>query len=339
MVRRVKLEDIAKKVGVSKMSVSLALRDDPSIGEETKLVIRRVAEEMGYVPNYLAKGLALGKTYMLAAIVGGGFHDDYHNRFLRAAIEHAISRGYTLTVGMTGGLHNEREMYQKFKELMVEGFLCFHADDCTIYENMLSQNIPFILYTKYFPHLPCDAVVCDDVLGGGMLTDHLLDLGHERIAFVYDSILWNSSEVLGRIAGYRLAMERRGLAFQPDWVVPQPYKCDPNDDQPLYKLLNGPERPTALFVCNDVTAAHLYIWLKQIGFRIPQDISVCGYEGVYLGEILDPPLTTVSSPIEQMGREACKLLIDKIETVKGRHEPAIISLEPALTVRKSTVRR
>lgn len=344
MTKRVKLEDIAVKASVSKMSVSLALRNDPSIGEETRKRIQAIADELGYTPNKIARGLASGTTYTIAAMVGGALHDDYHNRFLKGATEYAIGRGYTLTIGLTeGDLELEKKTINSFQQMMVDGYLVFHSGDSGAYKELQRQGVPFVLYTKYFDDLDCDYVVCDDEQGGYLMTRHFLTCGHERIAFVYDKGIAASSEVRNRIAGYRRALGEAGIAFDEALLLPYEYSFDKDnfasDNPELYECLCAKDRPTAIFVCNDVVASAFYIAIKRMGYRIPEDFSIGGYEGVYLGAILDPPLTTVSSPIERMGREACKLLLDRIEKKLPQEGTIKTRLEPVLTIRNSTMRR
>ena len=344
MKQRVKLDDIAKKAGVSKMAVSLALRDDPSIGKDTIKMIREIANSLGYVPNSIAKSLASGKTNTIAAIVGGEMHDDYHNQFLKGAIEYATLKGYTLTIGLTENDKKlEANLINKFHQMMIEGFLLFHCNNISNYQLMKQLGIPFVLYTKYFNHLDSDYVVCDDVKGGYMMTKHFLSLDHKRIAFVYDIGLEKSSEVLNRIKGYKKALEESKVEFDPELVLPYYYSFNNSDiiteNTKLLQCLKSKDAPTAMFVCNDVVASAFYITIKSMGYKIPEDLSVGGYEGIFLGAVLDPPLTTISTPIREMGRTACELLINKIE---GKISPEVISklsLEPVLTIRNSTLKR
>ena len=342
-MKRITLGDISARLGISKMAVSLALRDDPSIGEDTKKNVFSVARELEYVPNRIAKGLASGRTFTIAALVGGALHDDYHNQFLRSAVDYAMLRGYTLTIALTeGDAEIEYKTINKFREMVVDGFLAFHCGDIKSYCFLQKLGIPFVLYTKYFNDLNSDYVVCNDARGGYMLTNHLVGLGHKRISFVYDYWLRNSSEVLNRIQGYKEAVKENSIQFDPDLVVPYNVTFDEivmnKNNEALIKLLQSDNPPSAIFVCNDVVAASLYRVLKSMGYKIPEDISVAGYEGVYLGRVVDPPLTTISSPIREMGRRSCELLIDKIEKRIPQEDYVRVSLDPVLTIRNSTIR-
>src|SRR5690606_15520687 len=189
MRKRVKLEDIAKVVGISKMAVSLALRDHPSISEKTTKNVKKVAEKLGYVPNRLAQSLVKVKSNTLAMLMSGTLHDDYQNQILRGAIPYAMSRGYTIFVGPMAQPQLESMYIEKYKNMMVDGFLGFHSiTDNRInsenYQKLKDEGIPFVLYTKYFPDMETDYVVCNDFLGGYMMTKHLIELGHKEIGFV-----------------------------------------------------------------------------------------------------------------------------------------------------------
>lgn len=341
MHSRITMEDIAKEAGISKMSVSLALRNDPSISQETRERIKKISKKMGYIPNRMAKGLAQGRTYTIAALAGGGLHDGYNAQILKSAGEYALKRGYTLTAALSeANATAEMEAIKKFYEIMVDGFLVFHCNNIENYRIFKEQNTPFVMYTKYFKEMECDYVVCDDVKGGELMTRHMIDAGHKSIAYVYDSALYNNSEITNRLQGYKNVLAENQIPFDESFVIP--YKFDFFDhtnaiksNSELLRCLQSPTPPTAIFACNDTIAVALYTTLKYFGYKIPQDISVGGYEGVYLGEIVDPTLTTITSPIEQMGKIACKLLIDKIEGLTDPHAVSHISLEPTLTIRNS----
>lgn len=344
MKKRIRLIDIADKAGVSKMTVSLALRDDDSISRETKYTIHQIADELGYVPNRIAKGLVSGRTYTIAAIVGGDMHDDYHNQFLKGATNYAISKGYTLTIALTEGSKKlETEIIKKYLEMGIDGYMGFHCGSSDNFKYMKRHDIPFVLYTKYFHDLDCDYVVCDDVKGGQILTDYMIGQGHKRIAFVYDKSLKNSSEILNRQEGYRRSLENAGIEYDESLLLSYEYSLESKNfeekNQELIRCLRSKNPPSAIFVCNDIVAAILLVDLKSIGYKIPEDLSIVGYEGVYLGAVLDPPLTTMSSPIKDMGKTACKLLIDKIENKALASQISRISMEPILTIRSSVKRR
>jgi DNA-binding LacI/PurR family transcriptional regulator len=299
---------------------------------------------LNYIPNKIAKGLANGKSYTIAAIVGGAMHDDYHNQFLQGAIEYAISRGYMLTIGLTeGDIGIETEMLNKLRQIMVDGYLVFHCGDSKNIKLMKDDEIPFVMYTKYFEDIDSNYVVCDDVRGGYLMTNHFISQGHKRIAFVYDTGLEKSSEVLNRIKGYRKALEEHGIPFDSGLVLPYHYSFHvegfKTQNQALLQCLQSKDAPTGIFVCNDVVASAFYIAIKSLGYRIPDDFSIGGYEGVYLGDVLDPPLTTISSPIREMGKTASELLINIIEGKVHSDTTSKVCLEPELTVRKSIISR
>jgi DNA-binding LacI/PurR family transcriptional regulator len=343
MIKRVKLDDIAAKAGVSKMTVSLALRDDASISENTSRKIKKIAEELGYMPNRIAQRLSSGKTNTIAVIVGGSFHDDYHNQFLRGAIPYAMDKDYILTIGLAEhSVKLERDLINNYLKNMVDGFLAFHCNCSDNYDIIKRSGVPFVLYTKYFENLDSDYVVCNDYLGAYNMTKYLINQGHNRIGFIYDVGIRQSSEVVNRIKGYQKAGEESGFQFD-DLLIP--FECDMKsmgkiyDNDELVKSLHNANRPTALFACNDITASALYLFLESLGLRIPEDISICGYEGVYIGEVLRPRLTTVATPIQELGRTACELLIDKIHGNKPQNEFCRIKLDPVLTIRNSVLRR
>jgi DNA-binding LacI/PurR family transcriptional regulator len=346
MKKRVKLDDIAKVVGLSKMAVSLALREDISVSKDTIQRVKEVADQLGYTPNRFAQGLVNGRSRTLALLLGGSLHDDYQNQIIRGAIPYAVERGYTLSIAPAECEPKLEASYiEKYQNMMVDGFLAFHCRMSEPYKKLKKSGFPFVLYTKYFEDLDCDYVICNDFSGGYKVTQHLLELGHRNIAFVYDDYLTDSSEVVNRKRGFLTALQEHGVT--PEQARQTPFIFDFRVDQAdtnyhiaknghFREMMLSSYRPTALFVCNDVLASSVYGVIKKLGLRIPEDVSVVGYEGVYLGQILDPPLTTVKSPIQEIGRKACQLLIDKIEGGSAKIETVQIKLEPTLEIRGST---
>ncbi|TLS49529.1 LacI family transcriptional regulator [Paenibacillus antri] len=346
MKKRVKLDDIAKVVGLSKMAVSLALREDVSVSKDTIQRVKEVADQLGYTPNRFAQSLVNGRSRTLALLLGGSLHDDYQNQIIRGAIPYAIEKGYTLSIAPAECDPSLEASYiRKYQNLMVDGFMAFHCRTAEPYKQLKKNGVPFVLYTKYFEDLECDYVVCNDFAGGYEMTRRLLELGHRNIAFVYDEYLKQSSEVLNRRRGYAAALEEFGLPAGAASAISFDFDFKSNQTDPEHLLaknsafrerMSGAGRPTALFVCNDVLASSVYIVLKKLGLSIPGDVSVAGYEGVYLGQILDPPLSTVRSPIQDIGRKACQILIDKVEGTLPKSETIQVKLEPTVELRGST---
>ncbi|MCM3089705.1 LacI family transcriptional regulator [Cytobacillus sp. AMY 15.2] len=330
------------------MTVSLALRGDKSISASTANKIKDIAAELGYIPNRMAQGLNSGRSHIIGLLIGGYLHDDYQNQFLKGAIPYAMERGYTISIGPAEcDSKVEKSLIEKYRHMMVDGFLAFHCNEVETYKRLQKSNIPFVLYTKYFKELEADHVVCDDLAGGYKMTKHLIELGHKKIAFVFDKHLESSSEVVNRMQGYKNALKENGLPIEEHLFVPfnlanynhTDSKTVMAENPQLLECLKQTNRPTALFVCNDITASFVYVIVKKLGLSIPHDISISGYEGVYLGSIIDPPLTTISTPIIEMGRKACEILIDKIEGKVPLSERKKIQLEPSLLVRESTMAR
>lgn len=347
MRKRVKLDDIAKVVGISKMAVSLAIRGDRSVSEETAKKVRKVAQELGYVPNRMAQGLVKGKSNTIALLISAPLHDDYQNKIISGAVPYAMKRGYTIFVGPMSHSDLEQSYIHKYKNMMVDGFLAFHAVNggSANFRQLQEEKFPFVLYTKYFMDMDSDYVVCNDVKGGHLMTRHLIELGHTRIGFVYDVRLQRSSEIVNRKKGFSQALRESGLPDGEELFIPfelHYHAADMSTEQLLERnpvfaeRMRADNRPTALFVSNDIAASSVYIALKQLGLKIPEDVSVGGYEGVYLGSVLDPSLTTVATPIQELGMKACKLLIDKIEGDIPDSETVHIQLDPKLIVRAST---
>jgi len=336
--KRVSLSDIARITGVSKMTVSMALKDHPSISRETTIKIKEIAHNLGFVPNRLAKGLNDGRSYTIAIVVGG-ILDDYQEQFIRGIVKVAMKAGYTTAVALMNDEEaGEDFIIEKFNQMMVDGFISFHLNHVEPYERLLADHVPFVLYARNFPDMESDYVGADNHRGGYLMTEHFIHLGHTRLAYIYPTSMTNSSDILERQQGCLQALLDHHLPaplvipFELDFTYP----IDLTRNQALLHALRDDSRPTALFVANDMTAANVYMVVKALHLRIPEDISIGGFEGLLAGKLITPPLTTVITPVMQMGEAACTMLISKIEHQIEYTNFQSVRLSPSLDVRCST---
>jgi DNA-binding LacI/PurR family transcriptional regulator len=188
--------------------------------------------------------------------------------------------------------------------------------------------------------LKLDSVRVDSALGAKLAITHLLELGHRRIGFISGAV--SSASRRDRLEGYRATLQAAGIAPAPDLIWME--NVSPTDSEEeateigrvaALSLLNRPDRPTAFFAINDMTAVGIYAGIRELGLRVPQDISVVGFDDIHLCRIMNPPMTTVRQPLEQLMRSAVNLLIGRMEG-KNTEPPANITLVPELMVRAST---
>jgi len=201
----------------------------------------------------------------------------------------------------------------------------------TAVKQLIDHQIPVAVIARDLPVLAVNAVLVDDFAGGYMAASHLLSLGHRRIGVVAEDLRLLSSQE--RVRGYRHALEEAGVAIDDGLVRVSDFTIEGGRRAAL-ELLQLPDRPTALFACNDLLAIGAMRAAKELGLAIPEDLSVVGFDNTILAEIVDPGLTTVAQPIVNMGRQVVDLLIEEMQ---GEEKPARrVVLLPRLVERNST---
>lgn len=330
----VRLKDIALQAGVSVMTVSKALRDAPDVSAATKVRIRDLAKQLGYVPDTAAQGLRTRSTRLLGLVVSS-LTNPIFARIVLAIEERAHELGYDLILAHT---HNkadrESACIQKLLARRVEGLIISPvyrlATEDRTYRELQANGTPTIILGHTAPF--CSSflnVACDDSAGAYTSTKHLLSEGHKQIAFFAGPPVtpWTRE----RFEGYRRALRECNLDVD-DRLVFQAGRTIDDGAKAALQMINEEQMPTAIQCVNDMVAVGAVETLLQQGYRVPEDISVCGFGNVLLSEHFRVPLTTVRQPKFHLGQAAMEVLM---LLLKGQHpEPRRISAE--LVVRSST---
>ncbi len=323
----VRLIDVAKHCGVSVATVSKALSDKKDIGEETKEKIRRACEEMGYFPNSSARTLKLRRSYNLGVLLvaedDSGLTHDYFSHILESFRLEAEKNGYDITFIYSGASErNETEnaavdlgamsYLERARYRGVDGVLVacanYYLPDVM---ELISSDLPVVTIDHSFDN--CSSVVSDNVKGMSDLIEFIYDRGHRQIAFIYGN---NTSVTQSRIASYYRSLEERGID-SPDMYVRSGVYINPKPSYDItLELLDLKNRPTCIIYPDDYACIGGLNAIKERGYRIPEDISVAGYDGVYISQILEPKLTTLKQNTEEIGRRAARKLIEQVENPK-----------------------
>jgi LacI family transcriptional regulator len=335
----VTLKDIAERVGKSVPTVSRALANFPDIASETREEIKRVAEEMGYVPNITARNLQQQHTDTISLILPVANHlkisDPFFSEFLSGIVETTTTSNFSLIL-ISSDPENERETYLRLiRNSQVDGFIVMRTrrKDNRI-DLLRSQDIPFVAFGRItgennFPH-----VDSDDELGIRLVVDHLVELGHTRIGFIAEPKLFTKS--FNRLQGYRSGLQAHGLVFDPDLVLEANFR-QPSGKISTERLLSVADPPTAIIASNDLLALGAFSAAQERGLEVGRDISITGYDDILLAEYTNPPMTTVHQPAHQLGTQLTEMLI-KIIHKEVLDNPHII-YTPTLVIRKSTTPR
>lgn len=324
------IRDVAARAGVSKSLVSLALQNAPRVAPETREVILAAAEQLGYRRNAAAHALVAHRTRTI-----GVFVLDLHNPItadvLDAVQAEARRRDYrTIVVVGSEDAAAERAELEKLLEFRVEGIIAVGHRLPDGAENAITASCPAVIIGSEqcgIPHL--GAMSNDDVLGAGLAVDHLVALGHERIAYVDGG---SSTVARDRRRGYRAAMRRHGLGEHV--TVVRGSFTDDGGYRGASRALAVEDRPTALFVVNDLAAMGAMAAVVDLGLSVPDDVSVVGYDGTGLAGLRPLGLTTVAQPLHELGTEAAAYLCGQLdgEPSGERHT----RLAPTLIERRTT---
>ncbi|GAB4402771.1 MAG: substrate-binding domain-containing protein [Anaerolineales bacterium] len=327
----VSIKDIARAAGVSHSTVSRALADSPLVREETRERIKQLAQEMGYSPHALARSLVTRRTQTVGVVVTT-IADPFVSEIVRGLEETGQNHGYTIIL-CNSNAEPRRELaaVKALREKRVDGIIVTASRIGDLYLPLLEDfGVPIVLINNQQTGKYVYSIGTDDLRGGQIATEHLLSLGHTRIAYIASPNNVNSSQA--RMEGYRAALEAAGIAFDPALVAD-------GDGRPAAAmratehLLSRGVRPTAIFCYNDMTAIGTMRALRKAGIRVPDDISVVGYDDIPIVEYLDPPLTTIRQRKYDMGCMAMDMLL---RLLNGATDVQDVTIEPTLVVREST---
>lgn len=332
------IRDVARQAGYSIATVSLVLNNKKvSIPQDTRDKIWAAAQALEYRPNQLAVGMVTKRTRVLGLII-----PDNSNMFfadLSKAIEVAARRaGYGVLYGNTSNDPKRDLAYmQMFTDRQVDAIIfarsapLLKGDGETGLKFIQNSAIPFVTVDRQLPGSDTPAVLLDHFKGGYMATRHLLDLGHTRIGcYTGPRDLVSSSE---RLEGYRAALDDAGIPYDPSLLFEGDYQLG-REREAFRHLLN--HKVSAVFAFNDVMASGLYREAREAGLSIPEDLSVVGFDNIPFCDILQPPLTTVSQPIDQMGACVVDVLVQLLEGEDTADVKRNYTYQPKLIVRKST---
>lgn len=328
---KVSIKDVAREAGVSHATVSRALRGSPLISPPTTERVRAMAARMGYSVNAVARSLVTGKTHTIGVVVTS-IADPFVGGVTAGIEAFANEHGYsTILTTCHADPEIEKRMVASLRERAVDGIL---VTSSRVGQEYLTLNpdmkVPIVLLNNQRPGDYAFSVTIDNVGSARRAVEHLLSLGHRRIAYIGHSSGYASER--DRRQGYELALTSAGLPVDPTYILPA--DSSPESGAACARVLHArDQRPTAIFCYNDITALGVLAYSREHGLSVPADWSVVGFDDLFLSQHLFPPLTTVHQPMQEMGRVAAEVLLGLIN---GEETQARVEMPGELVVRQST---
>ena len=326
------LRDVAKRAGVAPITVSRVINNSGYVSAQTRARVEAAVEELGYVPNRLARSLRLKHTNTLALVVTD-ITNPFWTTVVRGVEDAANEAGFTVILCNTDESEAKQDAYlQVLLQKRVDGILFVPASGAAEPVNRVQkQGIPIVVLDRRVPGTQVDVVRGDSEGGAYQLVRHLLGLGHRRIAAL--SGPEGVSTAVERVSGYRRALREAGLGEGAEQVCYGQF-TQPSGYQVAQEALERRPQPTALFATNNFIAIGALRALGDAGLRVPEDISLASFDDLTSALAIEPFLTVADQPAYEMGRQATKLLTDRLSGLAGNGYKEIV-LPAKLIVRRS----
>ncbi|MBC7248696.1 MAG: LacI family DNA-binding transcriptional regulator [Anaerolineae bacterium] len=327
------LEEVAQIAGVSRSTVSRVINNHPNVRAETRERVWQAIQECGYQPHAVARSLVTNRTRIVGMVIPETvttlFTDPFFPLLLQGATEACNTHHYQLLLSLFNDPTGQEKTYQRvMRSGYVDGVIVASASlQDPVIPSLLRDGIPFVSVGRH-PDEQINYVDVDNVNGARMAVEHLIQLGHRRIGTITGPLDMISGQ--DRLRGYRQALAAHDLPIEEELIVEGDFR-ESGGVAGMQRLLSA--SPSAVFVASDIMALGALKALRQENLRVPQDISLVGFDDIPLASALEPPLTTVRQPVRRMGALAVEMLLDLIEHPGAG--PRRIVLPTQLVIRKS----
>lgn len=329
------IKDVAKKAGVSVSTVSRALNNYSDISESTRETILRVAEDLGYKPNVIARSLSSNRHFRLGMLV-----EDYESAGLLNPLTFEIIMGFknaaarqdyeVILLSTTSDMQKSQDLSRLYADKQIDGaFIMGLKMTDEYYKQLSSIKFPCVLQDINIQNPMACCVGVDNVKGAFLAVDHLIKYGHRKIGFINGHK--DAFVSYERLDGYYLALSRNGIQIDRNLIINGDFS-DKIAEASVGELIEKNEDMTAVFCSSDLMAMGAINGLNNLGFSVPDDISVVGFDDVYMAEYMTPKLTTIHQNRGKIGETAANILINMVAgQAMGR-----VLIEPELVIREST---
>jgi len=306
----VTIKDIAKLAGVSHTTVSRALNNNPLIKKETREQIQKIAKELNYAPNFNAKSLVNQKNYMIGLFfssISQGTSSSFLVDTIKG-IRSILDDSYTLSIeGIEDIQHWEHVNFQRYDGILV---MSQSDGDHAFLLHLKKQMIPFVVVNRHIKDSEIINVVADDAKGVTQAIEYAISLGHEKIGYIGGRESFHSANE--RRNALVVCLKKKGLPINENYFVSGDYSLE-SGFQAMTKLLQSQRQPSLVFCANDDMAIGAIRAINAYGLRVPEDVSIIGFDDTPLSSYLNPPFTTVQKPLKKISQFGTSLLLQLIE--------------------------
>ncbi len=326
------IRDVAQQAQVSVTTVSHVINGTRFVSEEAKARVQAAIAALNYVPSAVARSLKSNRTHTVGMMIPNN-SNPYFAEIIRGIEDACFAAGFNVILcNSDDDPHKQAAYVRVLSEKQVDGLIVLSSGgDPELLDTLRTANMPLVVVDREIDDLAADLVEVNHEAGGRLATEHLVGLGHTRIACIAGPTELSSARQ--RVQGYRRALEAAGLPFDASRVVSRAFTPE-GGHEAMSALLALPERPTAVFASNDLMAVGAICAAAQAGLRVPQDVSVIGFDDIALAAYINPPLTTIAQPKQQTGELAARLLMQRIRQPEHALQREI--LQPTLQLRQST---
>ena len=328
------IKDVAKMAGVSTTTVSHVINKTRFVAKETEEAVMQAIKSLKYSPSAVARSLKVNTTKSIGMIVTTS-ESPYFAEIIHAVEDHCYRQGYSLFLCNT---QNDPEKIKNHVEMLakkrVDGLLVMCSEYTQHSLDVLSgfSSVPMVVM-DWGPNVDTDIIEDNSFTGGYIATKHLIDCGHKAIGLIAGEL--DKTTARTRYEGFVKAMNEANLSIHENWIMEGFF--EPEDGyECMNKILSQDNLPTAVFCCNDVMALGAISAITEKGLRVPDDISIIGYDNIHSSRFYAPPLTTIHQSKSRLGAQAVNLLFERIANKDNdNQEKHRIAIHPELVLRKS----
>ncbi|HHF5309532.1 TPA: substrate-binding domain-containing protein [Haemophilus influenzae] len=324
------MKDIARLAQVSTSTVSHVINGSRFVSDEIREKVMRIVAELNYTPSAVARSLKVRETKTIGLLVTAT-NNPFFAEVMAGVEQYCQQHQYNLIIAATGG--DAKRLQQNLQTLMhkqVDGLLLMCGDSRFQADIELAISLPLVVMDWWFTELNADKILENSALGGYLATKALIDAGHRKIGIITGNL--KKSVAQNRLQGYKNALSEAKIALNPHWIVESHFDFE-GGVLGIQSLLTQSSRPTAVFCCSDTIAVGSYQAIQQQGLRIPQDLSIMGYDDIELARYLSPPLSTICQPKAELGKLAVEALLQRIKNPNENYRTLV--LEPTCILRGS----